>query len=255
MNAAMSQTLCGVALPRLVDRTVDLYRMARDIARYQDAATFIAGVLHTTAHLAGRIDVTRQLESQGATPAALVEGLAHYPVAAMNLHLVQLVAALIEGRTSDTRRHASAFRAGIGAVMGMHQTTEFALYESLLLADECAGAGEEERADIVPRIEAHRDALRAWSADCPPNHEHKRMLVDAELSVLAGGDPTPAYAEAAGACADRGYTHLEALSWERCAARCRDRGDAGGADIALEKAVEAYHRWGALTKVDALRSS
>jgi len=254
MNAVENLFLSGDGLPRLVDRAVDLYRMTRDVARYQDAANFVAGVLHAASCLAGRIDVSRQLESQGATPQALAEGLAHYPVAAMNVRLIQLVQALVESRTADARDQARLIREGSAAMMGMHQLTEFTFFESLVLADEARTATDGDRSDLLSRIEANRDALAGWSAHCAANQEHKRRFVDAELAALRGEPFETPYASAAAACTERGYLHLAALAWERCSHRHAEAGDVDAAEHRGEQAVDAYRLWGALAKVDALRS-
>ncbi len=255
MNATINQLIRGEPLARLVDQSVDRYRMARDTARYDDAANFVANVLHVTAELAGRVDVTRLLADRAATPAQLIPALAHYPVAAVNSRVALLIASVISGDTRTARAQIGPIREGLGALLGLPEVTEFPFYESLVLADEHRDAEPERQAEIVEQIQANLAQLRPVAEQCPANQAHKIPLIEAELLAIGGSDPCDAYAAAAERCAARSYTHLEGLSWERRAAFLRAAGRAGEAREDLERAIAAYRHWGALAKVDALESS
>ncbi len=255
MNAASNQFNRGEPLARLVDQNVDLYRMARDTARYDDAAHFLAVVLHVGAELAGRIDVTRLLDDRGASPRAMVEALAHYPVAAVNARISILIGACISGDRRAAGELVREIRDGLGAALGLPQPMEFALYESLVVADEHADAGPERQREIEDVIEANLTALRGWNAGCPANHAHKLAFLEAELLALRGEDPTDTYATAARLAARRRYTQVEGLAWERRGAFLRARGRTDEALDDEERAKEAYRTWGALAKVDALSAT
>ena len=255
MNASITHFIRGEPLARLVDQCVDLYRMARDTAHYEDAANFIAAILHVVADLAGRNDVTRLLAERGATPAEVIPALAHYSTVAINARVGILVGAVVAGDQRTARDLIGPIREGLGALMGLPEPAEFLFFESLVLADEYGEAGPDRRGEITERIEGNLTELRVWSERCPANHAHKLPFLEAELQVLRGEDPVAAYGTAAELAAARRYQHFEGLAWERRAAflRTADRHEEAGG--ARERALATYLRWGALAKVDALEST
>lgn len=255
MNTSITQFIRGEPLAKLVDQSVDLYRMARDTARYEDAANFLAAMLHVVADLAGRIDVTRLLAERGATPAEVIPALAHYSTAAVNASLGMLVGAVVKGDKRAARELIGPIREGLGALMGLPEPAEFLFFESLVLADEYGTADPDRQGDIIGRIEANLAELRVWNERCPANHAHKLPFLEAELQVLRGEDPVAAYGTAAELAAARRYQHFEGLAWERRATflRTADRHEEASED--RERALAAYQRWGALAKVNALESS
>ena len=254
MNAVNNSFCCGEPLPGLVERTVSLFRMAKGTARYEDAATFVEGMLHVVASLAGRTDLVRQIERSGSSAAVAAERLTHYPVASVVLTTSRLLAACLMGELEAARPLAATVRGGLAAAMGMPTHTDFAICESLLLSDEYGNAEPDRRAEIEGQLEQHREQLEIVASHCPANFRHKQWLVTAELAALRGENADRSFERAARDAASAGAHHAEALAWERCTVHRRQRGENGAADDSLVLAFRAYRRWGAKAKLAQLRT-
>jgi len=94
--------------------------------------------------------------------------------------------------------------------------------------------------------------LRRWSANCPSNFEPHYLLARAELLRVRGGDADPVYREAVSSARASGALHREALALELAAACAVERGDAARGEALKGEAIEAYVRYGAKAKADAL---
>jgi predicted ATPase/class 3 adenylate cyclase len=99
-----------------------------------------------------------------------------------------------------------------------------------------------------------REKLREWSALCPANFEHKRLLLEAEWTHTERPDADARavdalFQRAAAAARAAGYIQYAALSQERAGLFHRSRGDQEAARRRFAAAREDYAAWGAWAKV------
>jgi predicted ATPase/signal transduction histidine kinase len=96
--------------------------------------------------------------------------------------------------------------------------------------------------------------LAAWAEACPANFHHKHQLVLAEIARLEGRtlEATTLYERAIEGAVKEGFVQDEALAQERCGRMFGAGGARRLASTYLGAAHEAYARWGATAKVQAL---
>jgi PAS domain S-box-containing protein len=105
------------------------------------------------------------------------------------------------------------------------------------------------------RVQALRDTVADLAEQCPPNFEHKRLLLDAECARLDDEyrQATQLYDRAIEEARNRGLTHMEALANERAALFWLAEDKPDFAASYLREAIFAYDYWGATRKVEQLR--
>src|SRR5262249_14440856 len=93
-----------------------------------------------------------------------------------------------------------------------------------------------------------------WTESCPANFLHKKQLVEAELARVEGRDAEAAdlYESAAEGAGREGFIQDLALAHELAARHAFARGRRQAGVLRLREALQAYDRWGARGKVQAL---
>jgi signal transduction histidine kinase len=106
----------------------------------------------------------------------------------------------------------------------------------------------------MAELRGHRDWLADKAAHCPENFLARHALVSGEIARLEGrdGEAMDHYEQAARAAQDAGLLQFAALANELCARFHVGRGRATAARVFLREARDAYERWGAEWKVQAL---
>lgn len=143
-----------------------------------------------------------------------------------------------------------------GAMMGLPSVADFCLYSFLTQAAlfDSADIGKQR----VYRKEMKRDyrKMRKWAEHCPENFAHRLRMMDAELQRLHG-DPWKAcelYRLAIEEAAEVEYRKHEALANELAGRFFLSKAQSHVAASFLYEAEQRYHYWGAIAKVEAMRS-
>jgi PAS domain S-box-containing protein len=128
---------------------------------------------------------------------------------------------------------------------------ELAFYHSLILASLCDHASGEKKEACLAAIQTNLEQIRIWKVNCPDNFTHLFLIVEAELARLDNREQTgeQLYEQAIGAATEGGFIQDTALACELASRFYRQRGIETAADAYLQKARNAYKRWGAMGKV------
>jgi signal transduction histidine kinase len=134
---------------------------------------------------------------------------------------------------------------------GFVTRSEHALFFALATAALYPQATPEQRAEYDADLATIRDSMTRWVALCPENHEHSRLLVEAECARLRGArmEAADLYDRAIAAARAQGFLNIEALSTELAACFWLRDGKPDFGRIYLEKALHIYETWGAHGKV------
>jgi predicted ATPase/class 3 adenylate cyclase len=133
------------------------------------------------------------------------------------------------------------------AIAGQVAEIDLVFYGTLARLDMAFDPEHHERVASA-RVAAHQVA--GWAARCPANFAHLADLLGAAVAAEDGrrDEALAGYARAAERAEAEGFVQHAAIAHER-AARLLTGADARAR---LDKAIDAYRRWGALAKVGAL---
>jgi predicted ATPase/signal transduction histidine kinase len=134
---------------------------------------------------------------------------------------------------------------------------EHALFTSLAIAALYPAADAAQRADYEAELARNRELLREWAANCPDNHLHHHLLVEAEAARIAGSriEAADLYDRAINAARDQSFVNIEALAAELAARFWQADNKPDFANVYLEKSLRAYEVWGAHGKAADLRAA
>ena len=169
---------------------------------------------------------------------------------------VKLHLALLFDRRAEARAILERFGSAIASNFGFYFSTDFAFLAALTLTRLAADAPADERPALLTTLAAHAAPLAAWAASCPQNSAHKAALVDAERAALAGdlAAALAGYDRAIALARAAGFVSHEALACELAARFHRRSGHGQLARLLVRESFAAYQRWGAVRKLEALRS-
>jgi predicted ATPase/class 3 adenylate cyclase/GAF domain-containing protein len=148
------------------------------------------------------------------------------------------------GRSETFLRHS----------IGMMHMVEHHFYHALILARLLREAPPGRRAGMAKRLHRNERMFRKWAAECPPNFEHKHLLLAAEAARVAGRDALAGdhYDRAIRSAQESGFPQNEALANELAGRFYLERGKEKVARAYLSDARYGYLSWGAATKVALL---
>ena len=134
------------------------------------------------------------------------------------------------------------------------EEAEYHFYGALSRAAACDSAPADERRRNLDALAAHHEQLQVWAGNCPENFENRAALIGAEIARLDGRplDAESLYEQAIRSARSNGFTHNEAIAYERASDFYRARKFEEIADHYLRSARYAYLRWGAEGKVRQL---
>ncbi|HEY2514926.1 MAG TPA: AAA family ATPase [Polyangiaceae bacterium] len=157
------------------------------------------------------------------------------------------------GEASRARALLVEAKRRMQGIFGLPTTVELSFLDALVAAREHDAAGLFERVRLRWAVARELRRLRAWAGSAPANFDVHASIVEAELARIRGerraGD---VFARAAAMARDRGDAKREGLALELWGRWARARGDEATAAARTREAIEAYRRWGALAKVEAL---
>ncbi|MDJ0839640.1 MAG: trifunctional serine/threonine-protein kinase/ATP-binding protein/sensor histidine kinase [Acidobacteriota bacterium] len=183
-----------------------------------------------------------------AVTARFAPGLATY-------HTIKAILAFMDEAYGEAAVHVDETRGLASAFLGTPFVAEICFFSFLIQAARFSDLKGVERKRARDQMRRDLKRMRAWAAHCPVNFEHRRLLMKAEKARLEGRAEKAnyLYGEAADAAGRDGYTREEALANELAVRFQTQRGRHRPARTYLSAALEAYHRWGAKTRVQALR--
>lgn len=187
--------------------------------------------------------------------AAFVSGTEmRVPIVAAWYHVSKLQAACIRGDHAAAARESASTRDQIWALKGQVRMAEYHLYTAIAHAQLATTTRDEARAEHVRTLAVHDEALREWSEANPQSFGYMSALVGAERERLADRtrEALRLYHEAISTAHDNGFTHGEALAYERTAEYVATLGLQRYAASCRSDARRCYADWGALAKVRAL---
>ncbi len=128
------------------------------------------------------------------------------------------------------------------------------LYAALVQAAGWEVAEPAEQARLRAAITAGERQLAGWAAGCPENYRQKWLLLQAELARIEQRpfEAAELYDEAIETAGRQAFLRDEALAAELAGRFHRAQGRKRFAGLYLGQALEAYLRWGARAKAEAL---
>ncbi|UJR86590.1 AAA family ATPase [Sandaracinus amylolyticus] len=168
-------------------------------------------------------------------------------------HVMRLETSYLLGDLRDARARMDAAGERWRAVSGLFLLAQY-VYFSCLTRASLADLAPDQRDTLLAAIDRGRERLRRWAENCPPNFAHKHDLVAAEAARLRGQhvEATSRYEAAIAGARREGFEQDEALASELAGRYYRALGQRRIAAFYLEAAMDAYARWGATAKVEAL---
>ena len=140
--------------------------------------------------------------------------------------------------------------------LGTVYIPNFHFYDSLIKIKqmEQQKAAPRERIKI---INSNQKKMNKWAFLAPMNYQHKFDLVAAELKRIQGREfeSRQYYENAINGAKEHGFLHEAALASELAALSRFRNEDMEGARSHMMEAVDLYRKWGAETKVEALKTN
>ncbi|MCP4601216.1 MAG: serine/threonine-protein kinase PknK [Proteobacteria bacterium] len=132
---------------------------------------------------------------------------------------------------------------------------EIYFFASLTLAACSTGAAEEDRKQYLETIERYQARMKIWAASCEANYLHKYLLVEAERLRILDEDEKAIgfYHQGIESAKEYGFLNHEALGNELFAKFWFSRDELESAGKCMNKAIQLYQKWGAITKVIHLK--
>ena len=163
---------------------------------------------------------------------------------------VQAEVELILGRPERARARCEEAEPLLPFILGVITVAGHNLTDSLVRL-----CGSPLSSDDAERVARNQRTLEAWAESCPGNFRARWLLVRGEEQRQSGdliGAGT-SLDEAAALAARSGFPQVQALAHERQASLWAGAGKPVVASVYGREAVEAYARWGAHGKAQALR--
>lgn len=130
----------------------------------------------------------------------------------------------------------------------------FYFYNSLTLIAQYSRSEEENKINIMKRVEENQEKMKKWADFAPMNFYHKWVLVEAEkLRVLKKIEAEKYYEEAINLAQLNSYLNEEALSYELAGKFYLESNRERIGNYYLSEAIYTYQRWGAIVKVNYLK--
>ena len=236
-----------------LDQALDELWRHLDIAvhtlKHEEVAHAIRFTAHQLLELAGRDELSAQLDADGFSEDELFAKLAHFVPMLGAMRVQRLISATILGDHEAALADLPPAEALAPTYAGSVWQSEFAVYSSLLLLATAEAGGP--TAEVRAKLDATLGQLQAWAGLCEHNHAWKRDLLAAELAALDGEHDRAAglYDLAIEAAQRHGFSAGTGIACERAAAFFMARGKPRFARGYLSDAYYAYASWGAQAKV------
>ncbi|MFP5502461.1 MAG: AAA family ATPase, partial [Candidatus Sericytochromatia bacterium] len=169
--------------------------------------------------------------------------------------ILRLRVAYLLGDQAMARRYAVASGERLGYVPGVFSRAEQVFYRALNLAALLEDPGAD-RPAWLDELAACQAQIEQWAEHAPWNFRHNALLVAAERARIAGAalEAMRLYDQAIEGAEAAGFVQDEAIASELAGRFYLARGQARLGRLHLQAAVACYRRWGAKTKVAALKA-
>lgn len=219
-----------------------------------DIITAQLGLIRT---LRGLTSVFGSFDDASFNEARFESHLAENPslaIAACWYWIRKLQARVLAGDMEAAASAAAAAEPLLWTTSGHIELAEYHFYAALARAARTDATTGEERRLHIEAVAAHQRHLDTWATNCPDNFFNRAALVAAEIARMAGRDldAMRLYEQAIQSAREHGFVHHEALAHEVAARFYAMRGYATPSGAYLQKARDAYARWGAEAKVRQL---
>ncbi len=185
----------------------------------------------------------------------LEQSIAIYPTGVGYYWICRLSAAVIYGDASEAMHFSERAAPLLKSLSGFHVLVDHVFYTGLALTALHASSAEP-----VASLQRIRDAeaqLAVWASHCRENVEHRRALLAAEIARIEddGLRAVKLYDQAIEGARLSGFIHDEALANELAAHFFLAQSARRIARMYMQSAVDAYARWGAIGKVQAIEAA
>ncbi|WP_202077549.1 trifunctional serine/threonine-protein kinase/ATP-binding protein/sensor histidine kinase [Caldalkalibacillus salinus] len=139
------------------------------------------------------------------------------------------------------------------SVLGQVVYIDHLFYKCMLLAIDAQQQPTHDK-KMMMSLKKGQKTFKQWARRCPANFDHKYWLIKAERYRVAGkaNHANRAYMRAVSSAREYGFKQHVAIAYERLADLYQVEGEVELQDFYLQKAYDAYLRWGAKGKAEAL---
>lgn len=145
----------------------------------------------------------------------------------------------------------------VAGASGTFNTVDYYMFQSLLLIRKYAGIHDENKAEILNKLNNNLAKLKAWSDNCPENFAHKYYIVLAELNRIQNSPLETIldlYKKSLNSIKDGDFLHMRALINETMGEFWLSREDEIIGSAYIKEACYLYKQWGASQKVNILNT-
>ena len=224
-------------------------------ARDCDMEAVVTTVIHAARCLCGETESPIDLSTAGHDDAAFLATLDErtMPIGAFFCPAIRCGVLYLHGRPDlacELGRRAGAFEAN---ALSNPSLAEYLFYYAMALLARWPELPRAERRAARRLVRRARKRFAIWSRHCPENFAARQALLEAELARVAGrGQVLDRLNAALEAAVRHDRIQYEALAAELAARHCEAQGQSSMAELYRERALRAYQRWGATTKVALL---
>jgi predicted ATPase/two-component sensor histidine kinase len=163
----------------------------------------------------------------------------------------KLQARFLAGSFAAALEAAEAAEPLLWTCIGHLEMAEYQFFAALARAAVASSAPGDHRSELIRKLAAHHEQLRAWANNNAGNFGCRADLVAGELARLHGDDVEAIrlYDRAIRAAADAGFCHIEAIAAEVAVAFYVARDLSTLESAYVRRARKAYVRWGAEGKL------
>lgn len=185
----------------------------------------------------------------------LEEGNAIFVIGVGYYWIRRLSAAFIYGNAAEAKHLSERAEPLLKMLTGFHVLVDHVFYTGLALT--ALHESSTEPAVSLQRIRDAEAQLAVWASHCPENVEHRRALLAAEIARIENNDLSAVklYDRAIEGARLAGFVHDEALANELAGQFFLEQSARRIARMYLKGAVDAYARWGAIGKVQAIEEA
>ena len=175
----------------------------------------------------------------------------------MNIYMYTMYLNFLFGDYQSALGYSASCKEFLDGGAGAYTSFMYPFFDSLARLALWNDATPAEKEHWLKIITANQKNSKKWAAFAPENHQHKYLLVEAELARARGdtGKARELYDESIALAKQNLFLNEEALARELAGKVHLERGLHELAGHYLGQAVRAYHEWGAFAKVKHLEEA
>ncbi|MGD8836274.1 MAG: serine/threonine-protein kinase PknK, partial [Desulfobacteraceae bacterium] len=225
-------------------------------AKFHDVADIIVSKQRFIAAMQGRTTSLSTFSDAQFDEAAFEAKLTadRMPMLVCLYWIIKLKARYLSGDYAEVIATADKAKPMLWAAAAHIHLLDYYLYTALAVTALYEEASEQKRARWRDLLTAHREQLREWAENYPPNFADKHALLSAEIARIEGRETEAMrlYDQALGSARDNDFVQQQALAAEVAARFYKAQGFEKIAETYHRDAHAGYARWGAHAKVRQL---